>query len=382
MKHSLLFPWFVLFAISAAAQDDPIRIDFSGSTAEENGVTVMGAGFGDYPLPSITFGSIPTDNAFEGATDGEGASIVAAPGEGILIIGSDVAASNPAMIRCSVRTNNPNVSVIIASLDNGPHTFVSTQTVNDAAYFLNQYKRLTTFYVPSSGSFKPLIQVINTSESETAVVMLDNFDVFIFDPERFYSTGSIDGDETDPSVISVSEDYLYAPVDEATPTPTPTSTPLPVETPSPIISDFTSENITIPLDLPDGAKPLEMVLIPAGTFLMGSPDNEKDRNSDETPQHAVTLTRSFYMGKYEITQAQWYAVMGNNPPTINEKNLSVNIVSWTGCQKFILNLSEFVGVNFRLPTEAEWEYACRAGNQTAFYWGEDSYNKTNRQKVL
>ncbi|RJP26266.1 MAG: formylglycine-generating enzyme family protein [Candidatus Omnitrophota bacterium] len=124
--------------------------------------------------------------------------------------------------------------------------------------------------------------------------------------------------------------------------------------------------------LSEGAKPLEMVLIPAGTFMMGSPDNEQDRGPDEGPQHQVTITKPFYMGKYEVTQAQWQAVMGSNPSAFSNKpNHPVEKVSWTDCQTFITKLNGMGLGTFRLPTEAEWEYACRAGTTTSFYWGED-----------
>ena len=137
------------------------------------------------------------------------------------------------------------------------------------------------------------------------------------------------------------------------------------------------ETITIDLPgLPAGAKPLEMVLIPAGTFTMGSPSDEQDRDSDEGPQHQVTITKDFYMGKYEVTQTQWQAVMGNNPSYFSGTNNPVERVSWNDCQSFIGKLNALGLGTFRLPTEAEWEYACRAGTTTRFYWGNDpSYSE-------
>jgi formylglycine-generating enzyme required for sulfatase activity len=133
------------------------------------------------------------------------------------------------------------------------------------------------------------------------------------------------------------------------------------------------KTITIPLaNLPSGSKPLEMVLIPAGTFTMGSPSYEKDRYDGEGPQHPVTITKPFYMGKYEVTQAQWQAVMGSNPSDFKDKpNNPVEQVSWNDCQTFIEKLNQMGQGTFCLPTEAEWEYACRAGTQTRFYWGDD-----------
>ena len=107
---------------------------------------------------------------------------------------------------------------------------------------------------------------------------------------------------------------------------------------------------------------------PPGTFLMGSPTSEESRSEDET-QHRVTLTRGFYLGIHPVTQAQWQAVMGNNPSHFNGDNRPVEGVSWDDCQAFCAKLSQLMGKRFRLPTEAEWEYACRAGTTTPFSFG-------------
>jgi formylglycine-generating enzyme required for sulfatase activity len=129
-------------------------------------------------------------------------------------------------------------------------------------------------------------------------------------------------------------------------------------------------------NLPNGVK-LEMVLIPAGSFMMGSPDSEKDRSNDEGPQHRVTISKPFYMGKFEVTQAQWQAVMGSNPSNFkNCDNCPVERVSWNDAQEFIKKLNALNdGFTYRLPSEAEWEYACRAGTTTAFSFG-DSLSST------
>jgi formylglycine-generating enzyme required for sulfatase activity len=110
---------------------------------------------------------------------------------------------------------------------------------------------------------------------------------------------------------------------------------------------------------------LEMMLIPAGKFMMGSPMYEKGRNEDEK-QHEVTLTKPFYMGKYEVTQEQWEAVMGNNPSSSKGAKLPVTDVSWNDCQDFIKKLNASTKGGYRLPYEAEWEFACRAGTTTAY----------------
>ena len=114
---------------------------------------------------------------------------------------------------------------------------------------------------------------------------------------------------------------------------------------------------------------LEMVKIPGGRFLMGSPETEAERDQDEGPQHYVNVPE-FLMGKYTVTQAQWQAVMGNNPSQFKGKNRPVEKVSWNDATKFCQKLSKKTGRDYRLPSEAEWEYACRAGTQTPFYFGE------------
>ena len=113
----------------------------------------------------------------------------------------------------------------------------------------------------------------------------------------------------------------------------------------------------------------EMVLIPAGKFVMGSPESEKGRLNSET-QHEVTLTKPFYLGKYEITQDQWEAVTGDNPSNTQGRNLPVTGVSWNDCQEFIKKLNAKTDCGYRLPTEAEWEYACRAGTTTVYSFGD------------
>jgi len=128
------------------------------------------------------------------------------------------------------------------------------------------------------------------------------------------------------------------------------------------------------IDLGNGVK-LEMMLIPAGKFMMGSPASEVGRVDNET-QHEVTLTKPFYMGKYEVTQEQWQAVMGDNPSLAKGAKLPVNKLSWNDCQQFINKLNAKSNGGYRLPTEAEWEYACRAGTITAYSYG-DSLTKSD-----
>jgi eukaryotic-like serine/threonine-protein kinase len=116
---------------------------------------------------------------------------------------------------------------------------------------------------------------------------------------------------------------------------------------------------------------LKMVKIPAGKFMMGSPTNEIDRLSSESPQHLVTVP-GFYMGQMLITQAQWQAIMGNNPANFQDTDeRPVNSISWLDAMDFCQKLSQKTGRTYRLPSEAEWEYACRAGTTTPFAFGEN-----------
>jgi formylglycine-generating enzyme required for sulfatase activity/tRNA A-37 threonylcarbamoyl transferase component Bud32 len=113
---------------------------------------------------------------------------------------------------------------------------------------------------------------------------------------------------------------------------------------------------------------LEMVEIPGGTFIMGSPENEAGR-AYEDPQHQVTVP-GFFMAKYQLTQAQYQAITGNNPSRFEGDNRPVEQVSWNDAVTFCEKLSQKTQKNYRLPSEAEWEYACRAGTTTPFYFGE------------
>jgi formylglycine-generating enzyme required for sulfatase activity/serine/threonine protein kinase len=117
-----------------------------------------------------------------------------------------------------------------------------------------------------------------------------------------------------------------------------------------------------------GGIDLRFAWCPPGTFLMGSPPSEQERSDDET-QHRVTLTKGFWLAVTAVTQAQWQAVMGSNPSHFKGDDRPVEQVSWDDCQDFCRKLAERTGKTFRLPSEAEWEYACRAGTTTPFHNG-------------
>ena len=135
--------------------------------------------------------------------------------------------------------------------------------------------------------------------------------------------------------------------------------------------ELTTGTITIPVK--DGIS-IDMVRVEAGTFTMGATAEMKNPWNEEKPTHQVTLTNDYYMGKYEVTQALWKAVMGSNPSNFKGDNLPVEKVIWNDCQEFISKLNRITGKTFRLPTEAEWEYAARGGNKSRGYQYSGSNN--------
>ncbi len=160
------------------------------------------------------------------------------------------------------------------------------------------------------------------------------------------------------------------------------SNPPASENPTPIIRSqnrsaqfFREDRLTLAAD----QLPLDMVYIPPGTFLMGSPEDELERSDNERPQHEVTFAESFFMGRYPVTQAQWRAVaalpqsnqeLDSDPSAFKGDNRPVEQVSWDDAMEFCHRLAKATGRPYRLPSEAEWEYACRAGTTTAFHFGE------------
>ncbi len=120
---------------------------------------------------------------------------------------------------------------------------------------------------------------------------------------------------------------------------------------------------------------LEMVWCPPGEFMMGFSDSDEDAYYSDKPQHKVTFRTGFWMGKYPVTQAQWQAIMSGNPSHFSDEPDSpqrpVEQVNCEGVKKFCQKLKRKTGENFRLPSEAEWEYACRAGSTTDYCFGDD-----------
>jgi formylglycine-generating enzyme required for sulfatase activity len=156
---------------------------------------------------------------------------------------------------------------------------------------------------------------------------------------------------------------------------TATSAPEPSREPSPAPVNLSTSAVEgKPFAIADLS--MEMLWVEPGTFEMGSPTTEAGRRSDEA-EHNVTLTKGFYLGQYEVTQTQWEKVMGDNPSHFKGANRPVEKVSWTEVTSFCEKLTEMesearrlpAGMAYQLPTEAQWEYACRAGTKTAFSSG-------------
>ena len=129
---------------------------------------------------------------------------------------------------------------------------------------------------------------------------------------------------------------------------------------------LSSSSNTISIPVKNGIT-IDMVKVEAGTFMMGATSEMKKTVDEEKPVHKVILTNDYYMGKYEVTQALWKMVMGSNPSYFEGDNLPVEKVSWNDCQEFIGKLNSMTGRKFRLPTEAEWEYAARGGKKGRGY---------------
>lgn len=189
---------------------------------------------------------------------------------------------------------------------------------------------------------------------------------------------------TDTLIPTPTMTWTPTPTASPTPTftPTPTSTPSPTDTATPTwpAPAMLSNEIIIDIPgLPADATPLTLVKIPAGSFMMGHYSGEVGGASDEEPQHEVNITYDFYMGKYEVTKAQWQAVMGTTPwegqgDILDDPNSPAVDIFWDDIREasgFLEHLNALGLGTFRLPSEAEWEYACRAGTATRFYWGDD-----------
>jgi formylglycine-generating enzyme required for sulfatase activity len=167
----------------------------------------------------------------------------------------------------------------------------------------------------------------------------------------YHSSGKTTKPEEQRTVITPAEQELKVPV----------ASSAQASRPTPQQGDTIQDEIT----------GMELVYIPAGCFMMGSPPGEKDSDNDEGPVHEVCVD-GFWMGKYPVTQGQWTKIIGDNPARFkNGDKYPVEQVSWEDAQKFITELNKKSGEKYRLPTEAEWEYAARAGASYKYSGGDD-----------
>jgi eukaryotic-like serine/threonine-protein kinase len=183
-------------------------------------------------------------------------------------------------------------------------------------------------------------------------------------------------DPSQPALKSGGNQEPQSPIKNSEPSPSPGKIPLQtfsfetvkVNNQGKIISRQPSQAQYFTENLGNGII-IEMVYIPGGTFIMGSPKTEAESYGNEKPQHQVTI-EPFYMAKYPVTQEQYQAIMGANPSYFKGAKRPVETVSWYDSVNFCEKLTQNTGKNYRLPSEAEWEYACRAGTTTPFYFGE------------
>ncbi|NEQ40202.1 MAG: formylglycine-generating enzyme family protein [Okeania sp. SIO3I5] len=202
------------------------------------------------------------------------------------------------------------------------------------------------------------------SVEETQPEILENSDSLSVEetqPEILDIPDSLSVEETQPEILDIPDHSLAQQITQPFDVITVNNKGEEIERRSHEAAFFTE-------DLGNGVV-LEMVAIPGGSFIMGSPENEEGRRENETPQHEVTL-QPFYMSKYPITQNQYQAIMGKNPSRFQGGNRPVEFVSWYDAVEFCQKISQKTGKTYRLPSESQWEYACRAGTTTPFYFGE------------
>ncbi len=351
-KHIVVFATVTLLFCPCGAQHAkeglaPFRV-FQLDSVDE--FVEYPGGFDALPAGNMQIGPIPMGNS--ALSDGYGVTIATEPEQvGLLVFPTILSGTRKILIRAAVRSNGPGASIGLAALDASMDGSIATNIRTDSAQLERKYKRIVLVYKAPSGSCVPAFQVANLGTANSVSVYLDNVEIYLL-----------------PRGTEIQTDLLFS---EETP------------------SNSAGETRTVILPgLPSDAKPLEMVSIPSGAFMMGSPSDEEGRDADET-RHKEVISESFFIGKHEITQAQWQAVMNSNPAGNYGvgRDHPVYFVSWFDALEFCNRLSELKGLSpvydedtweikpyangFRLPTEAEWEYACRAGTSTRFYWGDD-----------
>lgn len=230
-----------------------------------------------------------------------------------------------------------------------------------------QKQKLTIRYTPSSATVlvdNKMVKGTNGVAQTTLPVGQHSFIVFCdgYDSEE----GTVKLKASTPSNLQITLSKEATAIQQST-----VSQPTVIQQPVVQTPVTNSDNITIPVK--NGIS-IDMVRVEAGTFTMGATAEELLFWETDKPAHQVTLTNDYYIGKYEVTQALWKAVMGSNPSRFKGDNLPVELVSWDDCQEFISKLNRITGKTFRLPTEAEYEYAARGGNKSRGYQYSGSNN--------
>ena len=245
-------------------------------------------------------------------------------------------------------------------------TYVLTLLGNNQQQ-VQQSQTLTIRYTPSSATVlvdNKMVKGSNGVAQTTLPVGQHSYIVFCNGYES--EEGTVKLKASAPSNIQITLTKETPATQQST-----VSQPIVAQQPVAQIPLTNSDNISIPVK--DGIS-IDMVRVEAGTFTMGATPEMKNPHDWDKPTHQVTLTNDYYIGKYEVTQALWKVVMDNNPSNFKGDNLPVEIVSWNDCQEFISKLNRLTGKTFRLPTEAEWEYAARGGKKSRGYQYSGSNN--------
>ena len=238
-------------------------------------------------------------------------------------------------------------------------TYVLT-LVGNSQQQAQQSQTLTIRYSPSSATVLVDNKMINGSNGVAQTTLpVGQHSYIVFCDGYESEEGTVKLKASAPSNLQITLTKEATAIQQST-----VSQPIVAQQPVAQTPITNGDNISIPVK--DGIS-IEMVRVEAGTFTMGAISEMKDPWDDEKPAHQVTLTNDYYIGKYEVTQALWQAVMGNNPSNFKGDDLPVDKVSWDDCQEFISKLNRLTGKTFRLPTEAEWEYAARGGKKSRGY---------------
>ncbi len=262
-------------------------------------------------------------------------------------------------------------------------TYVLTLTKPSGASETQQMQTLTIRYSPMSAMVLVDNKLVKGSNGVAKTSLPIGQHSFVVACDGYESEeGTVKLKSSAPSNLQVTLSKEVASASQSSPTALPqqSQTQRPIEQVQAVASmespstssastnivDSSESGSVITIPVKNGIN-IEMVKVEAGSFNMGATPEMENPNEDEKPVHRVTLTNNYYIGKYEVTQALWKIVMGSNPSNFKGDNLPIEKVSWNNCQKFISKLNKLTGKSFRLPSEAEWEYAARGGNKSRGY---------------